>query len=260
MGCPGDVAGDEDVIGHHTVDIEGAAPGITCQSPLSGSQLRAFQPLHIADGPQRGHHYVDVEHGSVRESRSADVAARVTFEVFHRNTGPQIHSCVAHHLCGDLTDHSAECAHQRTLTAFGHSHRQIQVAAHRGDLGTDETRTDDQHPLRTSLERGGQFGGVLGRANRVDAFQCGFLGVGPGACPRPGGDQQAAVLDVLTVGQLDHVVEPVQADSRHPQSPVGVHPTQPGQLGVVGGHPALEHLLGQRWAVIGLMRLIADDR
>jgi len=56
------------------------------------------------------------------------------------------------------------------------------------------------------------------------------------------------------------MVEPVQAHRRHAEFPVGIHPAQPGQFGVIGRHPALEHLLGQRRAVVGFVRLVADDR
>ena len=44
---------------------------------------------------------------------------------------------------------------------------------------TDPTGTDDQHPARTGGQRGLQARGVDIRAHRVDALQCGFLGIGP---------------------------------------------------------------------------------
>ena len=43
------VAGDEDVVSHHSVDVEGAAAGITADAPLSGGQSGAVEPLHVAD-------------------------------------------------------------------------------------------------------------------------------------------------------------------------------------------------------------------
>ena len=52
----------------------------------------------------------------------------------------------------------------------------------------------------------------------------------------------------------------VQADRRHSQLPVRIDAAQPWQFGVVGRHPALEHLLRQWRAVVGLVRFIADDR
>ena len=55
------------------------------------------------------------------------------------------------------------------------------------------------------------------------------------------------------------MVDPVEAHGGHAEFPVRVHPPQPGQFGVVGRHPTLEHLLGQRRPIVGLVRLVTDD-
>ena len=150
--------------------------------------------------------------------------AVVAFQTLHRDSGTQIHPGVTHHLSGDLTDHPTQCTHQGARTAFGDGHRQIQIAAHRGDFGADETRSDDQYPLWARLQRGGQCCGVLHSANRVHTLQCGFLRVGPGPGPGSGGDQQPTVGHLVAVGQFHGVVEPVQCDRRDPEAPVGVYP------------------------------------
>ena len=60
-----DVAGDEDVVGHHAVDVERAAARIAGHPPEPGGKLGAFEPFDVADRPQRRHHHVDVERGPV---------------------------------------------------------------------------------------------------------------------------------------------------------------------------------------------------
>ena len=74
-----------------------------------------------------------------------------------------------------------------------------QSTAGGGHLGSDESGPDDHHP--GSLAGGQQIGtdrlGVLQRPEDMDVFH--VLGVGPGAGPGTGGDDQAVVVELLTV-------------------------------------------------------------
>ena len=66
-------------------------------------------------------------------------------------------------------------------------------------------------------------------------------------------------MDLLAIAQFDDVIDPIQTNGGDAEFPLGVNPAQPGQFGVVGGHPAFEDRLGQRRTVIGFVGLIADD-
>ena len=102
--------------------------------------------------------------------------------------------------------------------------------------------------------------GVGTGAHGMDALQRGFLRVGPSPGPHTGGDQQPIARDLAAVSQPHQPVGAVQGGRGHTESPLGIHLAQPRQLGVIGGHPALEDLFGQRRAVVGLVGLVADDR
>ena len=233
------VAGDEDVVGHHAVDVERAAARVAGHTPEPARQLRAaVEPFHVEDRAQRGHHHVDVEHGAVGEASRADVTVTVTVEAVHRHAGAQVDPGLDLHLRGDVADHTAERADQRRLAALGDRHRKVEVATHRGDLQSDETRADDEHPAWSLLERGGQLRGVVTRAHGEQPLQGGLLRVEPRARPGSGGDQQPVVVQLLAVGQQNLAVGPVQAHRRHAEAPVRIDGTQAGELGVTPSSPA----------------------
>src|SRR5580704_6344043 len=50
VGRTRDVPGDEDVVGHEAVDIEGAAAGVTGDTPEAGRKPGTLQPFNVADG------------------------------------------------------------------------------------------------------------------------------------------------------------------------------------------------------------------
>lgn len=72
----------------------------------------------------------------------------------------------------------------------------------------------------------------------------------------PGGDQQAVVGDGVAVRQAYLLGVPVQALGGDAQTPFGVDVVPPRQRGVLGPCPPEQCLLGQRWPVIGLVRLV----
>jgi hypothetical protein len=51
----------------------------------------------------------------------------------------------------------------------------------------------------------------------------------------------------------------IQACSGYAKPPIRIDCAQARQLGVVSGHPTLQHLFGEGRAIIRLVRLIADD-
>ena len=173
---PRDVAGDEDVVGHHAVDVERPAAGVAGHPPEPGGQFRAFEPFDVADRAQRRHHHVDVKRGSIRELGAPDVSVGVAFERLHRHPGPQVDAGVALHLGRDVADHPAERADQRRTGSLRDRHLQAQIAAHRGHFGADEAGADDQHPLGLRRERRLHLGGVIAGAQRD---------TGPSAWPLP---------------------------------------------------------------------------
>jgi hypothetical protein len=227
--------------------------------PEAGRQPGALQPFHVADRPQRGHHHVGLDGGPVREPSTLHVSARVALQRRHAHPAAQVHAVVALHLRGDLPDHPPERADQRRRAPLGDGHRDIEFPADRRHLRADEPGTDDQDPRRPRGQRLLQPRGVITRAQRVHALQGGLGRVGP--LPRPGarGDQQPVVRDLLAARQAHLPGGPVQPGGGHPEPPLRIQCPQAGQLGVVGRHPTLEHLLGQRGTVVRLMRLVPDD-
>ena len=167
---PRDVTGDEDVVGHHAVDVEGAAARVAGYPPEAGRQFGAFQPFDIADRAQRRHDDVDVERGAVGELCAPHVSVCVSFERLHRNPGTQVDPGVTLHLGGDVTDHTAERADQRCAGPLRDGHVQPEIAADRCHFGADEARTDDQHPLRLGFERRLYFGRVIAGAQVYRPF------------------------------------------------------------------------------------------
>src|SRR5258707_54604 len=75
-----------------------------------------------------------------------------------------------------------------------------------------------------------------------------------------GGDQQSVGGHLVAVGQRHLAVVTIQAGRRNAEAPVGVDRPHPWQLGVPRRHPPLEHLLGQRRAVVRLVNFVADER
>src|SRR5215471_12631702 len=75
-----DVAGNEDAVGHHPVDVEGAAAGVAGHAPEAGGEPSTLQPFGVADRPERRQHHVDVERTPVGKSGTPHVAARVAFQ------------------------------------------------------------------------------------------------------------------------------------------------------------------------------------
>jgi hypothetical protein len=257
---PRDVTGDENGVGDHAVDVKGAAAGVAADSPEPGGQAGAVEPFGVANRAQRRHHHIDVQGGAIGEPRVTHMAVGVTVERLDRNPGTQINAGIALHLGRDLADHSAQRADQRRVGALGNSHRKTELATDRRHFRPDEPRSHDQHPLRSGFQRRLQSSRVITAAQREHPFQRAFCWVEPRPRAGTGRDQQPVVGHCAAIGQYDLLVVAVQSGGGHTEAPVGIDGPHAGKLGVIGAHPALEHLLGQRGTVIRFVRLIADQR
>ena len=184
----------------------------------------------------------------------------VSFEGLDCDTGTQVDPGVTLHLGGDVADHPAERTDQRCAGSLRNRHVQSEITTDRGHFGADEAGPDDQHPLRPGFQRRLQLGRVIAGAQREQALQLGLFRVEPLPGPDAGRDQQSVVGHLVAVGQQHLPVVTIQAGRRDAQAPVGVDRPHPRQLGVTRRHPPLEHLLGQRRAVIRLVHLVADER
>ena len=165
VGGARDVARDEDAVGHHPVDVEGAAAGVAGHAPEAGGEPGTLQPFDVAERPERRHHHVDVERGPVGEAGTPHVSARVSFQRLDRDAGAEVDPVVALHLGGDLADHTAERADERRVGALGDGHVEAELPADRGHLRADEAGADDQDPPRPGRQRRLQPARVIGRAD-----------------------------------------------------------------------------------------------
>ena len=109
---PRHVAGDEDVVGHHAIDVVRAATGVAAHAPLTGRQASAVEPFHVADRPQRGmttSTSSTVPSDSVADRTCPDSSPFSDFtDTPVRRSTPG----VAHHVRRDVTDHAAQGAAQ----------------------------------------------------------------------------------------------------------------------------------------------------
>src|SRR5215467_10468539 len=164
------------------------------------------------------------------------------------------------HRRGNGADHAAERADERRRAALDDGHREAQLAADRGHFRADKTGADDQDPRRPGRQRLLQTGRIIARADREHPVQRGLCRMKPRSCADPGGDQQAVVRHLLAMGQAHHLGSAIQAGRGHAEPPLRVDGALVRQRGVVGRYPALQHLLGERGAIVRLVRLVADDR
>ena len=212
-GSPRDVTGDEDVVGHHTVDVEGPAAGVAGRRPrIRWPARRPPATRHCGSSPARPpprrlrgrcHQRVGPGAPCPRRPRAPRTATPV-----RRSTPASI--CICR---GDIADHPAQRADQRGLAALGDRHLEVEIAAHRGDLGADEPGADDQHPARAVPSNAAASLAASSHVRtREHALQGGFLGVEPRPRPGAGGDQQPVVVDRVAVGQQHLMVGPVQTD------------------------------------------------
>ena len=65
--------------------------------------------------------------------------------------------------------------------------------------------------------------------------------------------------DLVAIGQEHLPGGPIQTGRGHAEPPLGVDRPHARQLGVVGRHPALQHLLRERGTIVRLVRLVPDD-
>ncbi len=132
-------------------------------------------------------------------------------------------------------------------------------SAGRRGLGTDEAAADHHDALRTVEQVGAQGPGVVESAQGVHTGRC---GAGQPAGARTGGDDDAVAADGAAVRQVDSTAPGVESAGTDAEEPLRAE--LPGLLGVGQGEPVLggtagEEVLGQRGAVVGRVRLLADD-
>ncbi len=253
------VTRDEDVVGDDAPEVEGATAGITGDAPRSRTQPRAGQPFGVAHRPQRDDHDIRLDGALVGQMHRPHPAGRVALQPRHRDAGAQIHPVLGLQVGRDRTDHPAEGAHQRSTGTLRHGDGQAHLPAGRRDLGTGETRADDEHPARPRLQPLVQVGGVVPGPQQADAAQPGLVLLGPGPGADAGRDEQPVVLHLVPVGQPDPLGRQVQTRRRDTEPPLGVDLPAVRQLGVARGRHAQQDGLGQRRPVVRLVRLVTDQ-
>src|SRR6516162_5767063 len=112
----------------------------------------------------------------------------VALEGLHPNPATEVDAMVPLHLRGDLADDAAECADEWCGGTLHDRHREAQLAADRGYLGTDKARADDEDPARLGGQGLLQAGGVIAGADRKHPFEGGLFFVEPFSCASAGGD------------------------------------------------------------------------
>src|SRR5215510_535503 len=259
MGGARDVARDEDAVGHHPMDVESAAAGVAGHAPEAGGEPSPLQPFSVADRPERRQHHVDVEHAPVGEAGPPHVSARVAFQRLDGDPEAQVDPVVPLHLSGDPADHTAKRANERRLSALSDRHGEVELATDRGNLRADKAGADDQDPPRPGCQRRLQLRRVIARAQREHPVQRGLRRVEPGPRAGAGRDQQAVERDLVAIGEAHLLAGPIQTGSGHAEPPLRIDRPQARQLGMVGRHPPLQHLLREGGAIVWLVRLIPDD-
>jgi hypothetical protein len=257
---PCHIACDEHVVGDQAVDVKRAAARVAAHPPGADRQTRPVQPFGVPDRAERHYRHLSVDRRCVGEVSTAQPAVAVTLQRGDRDPAAQVHAMLTLHVRGHGADHAAQGTDQGRRAPFYDGDRQVPLSAHRGDLGAGEPAADDQDLARALRQAPVQAGGVVAGTQREHAVECGLGFVEPGAGPRPGGDQQPVVLHHATVGEAHLLAGQIKARCGHAEQPPGVEPVAGRQPGVLGGYPALEHLLGKRRAIVGLVRLIPDDR
>ncbi len=258
--CARDVARDEDAVGHHAVDVEGAATGVAGHAPEAGRQARRPPAIRCCGStratppPRRRRAWSRrrVEHAA--RVRSRPLPACSTETPTRRST-----PCVPLHLGGDLADHAAERTDERRGSALGDGHLEAELPADRGHLRADEAGADDQDPLRLGGQCRLQPARVLGRANREQTLQLGLLLVEPGPRADAGGDQQPVVRDLVAIGQAHVLGSAIETGGGHAEPPFRIDFAAARQQGVIGRHPPFQHLLRERRPIVRLVLLIADE-
>ena len=259
------VAGDEDVVGHHPVDVERAAAGVAGHPPETGwpaAQPSSHSTLRI--DPNDGHHHIDVERSCHRRSRArAHVPVGVALERLHRT--PRCAGRRRRRAASPRRSHRSprparptSGASPRSATVTGRSRSQHTEAISEPMKPEPTIRTPRRGDVRAtaSLQPGGHH-----RCAAVNSpSRAASCGVGPRPRPGPGGDQQPVVVHLCRRWPAAPAGWRGPGRSRpHPAATRASTGRSRGELGVIGGHPALEDLFGQRRPVIGLVRLVADD-
>ena len=125
-----------------------------------------------------------------------------------------------------------------------------------GHLAADEAGADHDHPLRRGDQVGPQGQAVVDRAEDVDTGE-----VGPGrdaAGRRAGGDHHAVDVEVVARGSRHPPDADVEGSGRLPESPLDVEVLGDREVGSRRLLGAGQHLLGERRAVVGEVRLGAE--
>jgi hypothetical protein len=178
----------------------------------------------------------------------------------HLGAEPQVHAVLTVQLGEDRCHLGAEHGQQRLVFHADHGGGDAGVAGGRGHLEPDPARAHDDHPGR----RGQGLAQPVAVVHRAQVLHA--VGPGPGHRQQggrgAGGQQQLVVAEALAGAQRDLAQFPV--DGGH----AGAEP----QVDVVLGVPAVlvhedripflaaqQVALGQRRALIGVVRFVADE-
>jgi hypothetical protein len=259
VGRAGDIARDEDIVGHHAVDVEGAATGVAGDAPETGREPGALQPLDIAYRSERRHHDIDVERGPVGEPRTSYVPSRVTLELLDGNAGAQVDAVIPLHLGGDFTDHASECADKRRVGTLGHGYFEVEFAADRGHFRADKAGPDNEDAPRLSSQRRLKPARVVCRANGEQALELRLRLVEPRPRPNAGRDQQTVERHFLAGSQPHGLRLSVQAGGGDAEPPLRIDLAAARQQRMVGAHPPFEYLFRKWGTIVRLLLLVANE-
>ena len=240
--------------------LAGAAV-LVAEHPVVHRDPAAHQPVGGRPGTDAHDHQVGDEFGAVGEHHRLHVLRSA--HLGHRDPGAHIDPVGAVQPAHELTDAPPQHPGQWGGLRLDQHHVHPEPPQGGGDLAADETRADDDRPARPA--------GVLAQRHRLvegaqhpDAVQIGERRYPPGH--QSGGDHQFVVVQFGAVDEGDGARGGVQRarSLAQPQGDVVV--------GVELGGPqrdvldpllladgCVQHVLGQRRAIVGQVLLVADD-
>ena len=259
MRGPGDVAGHEDVAGDHPVDVERAAAGVATHAPEPGSQPGPLEPLDVADDPN------DVTTTSTSSVLPSESRAR-------RTCPPASPSSASTETPVRRSTPAARCisAAIAPITPPSGPHsgagpRSVTVTSSPSSRHTEATSDPMNPEPMISTRRGRAASAACSRAASVlvrtvwTPCSAASSALGHRRARTPVAISRRSPAHLAAVGEPHQLVGPVQGGRGDTESPLRIHRAQPRQLRMIGGHPPLEDLLGQRRPVIRLAGLVADD-
>jgi hypothetical protein len=170
-----------------------------------------------------------------------------------------VHAVVAVQAADRLAHRRAQRSLERGVLGLDHGDLQSRAAGAARHLGADEAAPHD-HERARARQVVAQGARVVQGPQHVHARARELAGQRPRA--RAGGQHDGVRHDLVAVGQDDGVPTGVEPDGRRPEAPGHVERVvllaQQVQRGLV--HGSGQEALRQRRAVVGQVRLVADDR